>query len=99
MARSANDHLGGATEGQNIKKIVKNAKLYMTVVMAVHKRYTASGRALRVESAASEIQHVKIYLRQTLQYRNKYMHERRFAVMNLLHLHYRSRRYNLIFIT
>ena len=53
--------------------------------MAVHKRYTASGRALRVESAASEIQHVKIYLRQTLQYRNKYMHERRFAVMNSLH--------------
>ena len=52
--------------------------------MAVHKRCAASGRALRAESAASEIQHVKIHLRQTLQNRSKYMHERRFAVMSSL---------------
>ena len=44
---------------------------YMTVAMAVHKRCAASGRALQAESAASEIQHVKIPLRKTLQNRSK----------------------------
>ena len=47
--------------------------------MAVNKRCAASGRALQAESAASEIQHVKIHLRQN---RSIYMHERRFAVMS-----------------
>ena len=55
MARSANDQLGGATERQNIKKILKMQNYYMTVTMAVNKRCAASGRALRAESAASEI--------------------------------------------
>ena len=59
----------------------------MTVVMTVHKRCAASGRALQAESAANEIQHVKIHLRQTLQNRSKYMHERRFAVMSSLQHH------------
>ena len=67
MALSANDQLGGATERQNIKKILKMQNYYMTVAMAVNKRCAASGRALRAESAASEIQHVKIQLWQTLQ--------------------------------
>ena len=58
----------------------------MTAVMEVHKRCVMSGRALRAESAASEIQHMKIHLRQTLQNRSKCMHERRFAVMSSLHL-------------
>ena len=35
--------------------------------MGVDKRCAASGRALQVESAASEIQHVKIHLQKTLQ--------------------------------
>ena len=48
--------------------------------MAVHKRCAASGRAQRAESAANEIQHVKIYLQQTLKNQSKYMHGRRFAV-------------------
>ena len=39
---------------------------YMTVVMAADKLCAASGRALQVESAASEIQHVKIDMRKTL---------------------------------
>ena len=38
----------------------------MTVVMRADK-CAASGRALQVESAASEIQRVKIHLRKTLQ--------------------------------
>ena len=52
--------------------------------MAIHKRCAASGRALRAESEASEIQHVKIHLRQTLQNRSKCMNKRRFAVMSSL---------------
>ena len=55
MARSANDQLGGATERWNIKKILKMQNYYMTAVLAVHKRCAASGRALRAESAASEL--------------------------------------------
>ena len=39
---------------------------YMTVVMAVDKRCAASGRALQAESAASEIQRVKKYIRRKL---------------------------------
>ena len=58
----------------------------MTVVMPVGKHCAASGRALQAESAASEIQHVKIHLRKTLQNRSKCMHERRFAVMSSLHV-------------
>ena len=54
----------------------------MTVVMAVDKRCTASGRALQAESAASEIQRGKIHLLNILQNRSK-MHERRFAVMRV----------------
>ena len=52
--------------------------------MAVDKRCAASGRALQAESAASEIQHVKMHLRKTLQNQSKCMHERRFAMMSLL---------------
>ena len=55
MARSANDQLGGTTERRYKKKTLKMQNYYMTVVMAVHKRFAASGRALRAESAASEI--------------------------------------------
>ena len=40
---------------------------HMTVVMAVDKRCAASGRALQADSAASEIERRKIYLRKTLQ--------------------------------
>ena len=57
---------------------------FMTVVIAVHKRCAASGRALRAESAASEIQYVKMHLRKTLQNRSKYMHEKQFVVMSSL---------------
>ena len=52
--------------------------------MAVDKRCAASGKALHAESAASEIQHWKIYLRKTLQNRSKCMHKRRFVVISLL---------------
>ena len=55
MARLTNDQLGGATERQNIKKILKNTKLLHTVVIAVDIRCAASGRALQAECAASEI--------------------------------------------
>ena len=51
----------------------------MTVVMGVAKRCVASGRALQVESAASEIQRLKIHLRKTLQNQSKCMHERLFC--------------------
>ena len=84
MARSATDQLRGATERRHRKKILKMQNYYMTVGMAVNKRCAASGRALQAESAASEIQRVKIHLRQALQNRSKYMHERRFAEMILL---------------
>ena len=67
MARSANDQLGRATERRYRKKILKMQNYYMTVAMAVIKRCAASGRALQTESAASEIQHVKIKLWQTMQ--------------------------------
>ena len=56
----------------------------MTVVMAVDKRCTASGRALQAESAASEIQRGKIHLRKFFKIEAKCMHERRFAVMSSL---------------
>ena len=59
---------------------------YMTVVMGVAKRCVASGRALPVESAASEIKRLNIHLRKTLQNQSKCMHERRFAAMSLLQL-------------
>ena len=49
--------------------------------MTVNKRCAASGRALQAESAASEIQHAKIHLRQN---QSKYMHERQFVVMSSL---------------
>ena len=52
--------------------------------MAVDICCAASGRALQAESAASEIYRVKIYLWKTLQYRSKWIHERRFAVMSSL---------------
>ena len=55
MARPANDQLGGATERQYRKKILKMQNYYMTVAMEVHRRCAASGRALQAESAASEI--------------------------------------------
>ena len=71
MARSANDQLGGATERQYRKKILKMQNYYLTVAVAVNKRCAASGRALQAESAASGIQHEKIQLWQTLQNRSK----------------------------
>ena len=40
---------------------------YMTVVIGVDKGCAATGRALQAESAASEIQRVKIHLRKTSQ--------------------------------
>ena len=55
MAQSANDQLGGATERQYRKKILKMQNYYMTVVMAVNKRCAGSGRALQVKSAASRM--------------------------------------------
>ena len=87
MARSANDQLGEATERRYRKKILKMQNYYMTIVMAVNKRCAASGRALQAESAANEIQHVKIQLWQTLQNRSKGIHKRRFAVMSSLQFH------------
>ena len=63
------------------KEILKMQNYYMMVAMMVNKHCAASGRALQAESAASEIQHVKIHLQQN---RSKYMHERRFAVMSSL---------------
>ena len=57
----------------------------MTVVMGVDKRCAASGRALQVESAVSEIQRVKRHLRKTLQKSSKCMHKRQFATMSSLH--------------
>ena len=75
MARSANDQLREATERRYRKKILKMQNYYMTIVMAVNKR-----------CAASEIQHVKIQLWQTLQNQSKGIHKRRFAVMSSLHI-------------
>ena len=63
--------VGGATERQYRKKILKMQNYYMTVAVAVNKRCAASGRALQAESAASGIQHEKIQLWQTLQNRSK----------------------------
>ena len=45
------------------------------VAMRADKHCEASGKALKVESAVSEIQRVKIHLRKTLQNRSKCMHE------------------------
>ena len=59
----------------------------MTVAMAVNKRCAASGRALQAETAASEIQHVKIQLWQTFQNRSKGIHKRQFSVMSSLQHH------------
>ena len=47
----------------------------MTVVMAVEKCCAASGRALQAESAASEVQDVKIHLRKTA--KSRQMHVRK----------------------
>ena len=44
--------------------------------MGEHKRCAASGRALQVKSAASEIQREKMHLRKTCQNQNKCMHKR-----------------------
>ena len=44
--------------------------------MGEHKRCAASGRALQVESAASERKRGKIHLRKTCQNQSKCMHKR-----------------------
>ena len=52
--------------------------------MRADKRCAASGRALQVESATSEIQRVKIHFRKALQNRSKCLQEKWFAAMNSL---------------
>ena len=85
MARSANNQLGETTERRYKNKIQKNESYNKPVAIGVDKRCAASRRALQVESAASEIQRVKIHFRKTLQNRSKCMYENRFAAMNSLH--------------
>ena len=53
--------------------------------MGADKRCAASGRALQVESAASEIHGMKTHLRRTLPSQSKCMHENRFAATSLPH--------------
>ena len=49
--------------------------------MGEHKRCAASGRALQVESAASERKRGKIHLRKTCQNQSKGMHKRLLVAM------------------
>ena len=89
MARSANDQLGGATERQNIKKILKNAKLLHDGCHG--SRYTLYSERKGAPSRACSERNITcentVYLWKTLQNRSKRMDERRFAVMSSLQGH------------
>ena len=56
------------------------------VMIGADRCCAASGKVLQVESAASEVLHVKIHLWKTLQSQSKCMHENRFAMMSLLQI-------------